>query len=702
MTMRIPTARTTIFAPALALLGALTGAPAALAQTAAPVALTVQVNKPGAAVSKNMYGLFFEDINFAADGGLYPELVKNKSFETDDHLIGWKAIRGGAALESYLVSGEQPISPANPHFLRLSTKTGGPEAGFVNEGFRGMGVKEGAEYTFSVYARRGPGSITGLRVTLEEPGRPSGGPETAASGPALAQAQITGLTGEWKKYSVVLKPSATFAKARLKLTVEGTGTVDLDVASLYPKDTWMKRENGLRPDLVQLLKDMKPGFLRFPGGCIVEGRTLAQRYQWKETIGDVASRQPLINRWNTEFLHKFTPDYYQSFGLGFFEYFQLAEDIGAEPLPILNVGMACQYNSAELAPLGPATAAKGPNAEAAGPATGEPTLDTFIQDALDLVEFANGPASSPWGARRAAMGHAAPFNLKMIGVGNEQWGPQYLERYELFAKALKAKYPQVELVSSAGPAPDGDIFEKDSKRLAELKADFVDEHYYAKPDWFREHADRYDHYARTGPKIFAGEYAAQSVGIASPENRNTWDCAISEAAFMTGLERNADVVGMASYAPLFANVDAWQWTPDMIWFDNLNAYGSPSYYVQKLYALNKGTRVLPVAMPGGAKNGTDNLFASAVADDAAGDVVLKLVNYSASPRPVTINLAGAKKLGKTGRAQTMASADLQTQNSLQAPKKLAPQESTFPVTGSTVSYTLAPNSFTVLRVAGKR
>jgi len=325
----------------------------------------------------------------------------------------------------------------------------------------------------------------------------------------------------------------------------------------------------------------------------------------------------------------------------------------------------------------------------------------FIQDALDLVEFANGPASSPWGAKRVAMGHAAPFNLKMLGIGNEQWGPQYLERYKPFAKALKAKYPNIEIVSSAGPSPEGELFEKASKRLGELHAEYVDEHYYALPDWFRQHADRYDKYARKGPKIFAGEYAAQSVAIGSPENKNTWDCAISEAAFMTGLERNADVVGMASYAPLFANVDAWQWTPDMIWFDNLNSYGSPSYYVQKMYALNKGTRVLPIALPGNAKNGSDNLFVSAVADDAAGDVVVKLVNYANTARPVTINLAGARKPGKTGRAQVMASADLQTQNSLQAPRKLAPHESTFAVAGSTVSYTLAPNSFTVLRVAGK-
>ncbi|GAB3856925.1 alpha-L-arabinofuranosidase C-terminal domain-containing protein [Hymenobacter terrigena] len=689
--MRIPTASIPAF---LALLGLLPGP--ALAQTA-PATLTVQVNKPIAAVPKNMFGLFFEDINFAADGGLYPELVKNKSFETDDNLIGWKALRGAAGLADYRVSGDRPISNANNHFLRLTAKTAGPDAGFVNEGFRGMGVKQGAEYTFSVYLRRGPGSISALNVTLEEPGRRGGGPETAGSGQTLAQAQITGLTGEWKKYSVVLKPSATVAKARLKLTLEGTGTADIDVVSLFPKDTYLKRENGLRPDLVQLLKDMKPGFLRFPGGCIVEGRTLAQRYQWKETIGDLASRRPLINRWNTEFINKFTPDYYQSFGLGFFEYFQLAEDIGAEPLPILNVGMACQFNSAELAPLG--STAKGPNAAGQGD---EPTLDTFIQDALDLVEFANGPATSTWGAKRVAMGHPAPFNLKMIGIGNEQWGPQYLERYEPFAKALKAKYPAMQIVSSAGPAPEGELFDKATATLRAQKAEFIDEHYYAKPEWFRQHVDRYDKYPRTGSKIFAGEYAAQSVAIASPDNKNNWDCALSEAAFMTGLERNADVVAMASYAPLFAHVDAWQWTPNLIWFDNLNSYGTVNYYVQQLFSQNKGTTMLPVQLPAGAKNGTDNLFASAVADDAAGDLVVKLVNYSTAPRAVKVNLAGAKKLGKTGRALVMASDDLNTQNSLQEPKKLTPQESKFAVSGPLVSYTLAPNSLTVLRIPGKR
>lgn len=668
--------------------------------------LNVQLNKPGAPIAKTMYGLFFEDINFAADGGLYPELVKNKSFELDEHLLGWRGIKGAAALSTYTVSSQQPISNTNRHFLRMTAATASPDAGFINEGFRGMGVKEGGEYTFSVYLRRGPGSVSGLNVTLEEEGQRGAGPEAAGSGKVLAQTKISGLTGEWKKYTAVLKSSGTAPKARLKLTMEGAGTLDIDVVSLFPKDTWNKRENGLRTDLVQLLKDMNPGFLRFPGGCIVEGRNLTERYQWKETIGDLASRVPLVNRWNMEFKHRSTPDYYQSFGLGFFEYFQLSEDIGAEPVPILNVGMACQFNSAELAPISSTGSTAGPSASTApaghNHADDDPTLETFIQDALDLIEFANGPASSAWGAKRVAMGHPAPFNLKYIGIGNEQWGPQYLERYEPFMKAVKAKYPTINIVSSAGPAPDGPLFDMATKRLRELKAEVIDEHYYAKPEWFRQNAGRYDNYPTTGSKIFAGEYAAQTVAIGSPDNKNSWDAAISEAAFMTGLERNADKVIMASYAPLFAHVDAWQWTPDMIWFDNLKSYGTPNYYVQKMYSTNPGTTMLPLQRGDNAKNGQGNLFSSAVADDKTGEIIVKLVNYSTEARPVTINLQGVKKLGKAGKAIVLASNDLNAVNSLEQPMNVAPKEEKFKVSSANVTYTLAPNSFTVLRIPGKR
>jgi alpha-N-arabinofuranosidase len=640
--------------------------------------ITVQVDKPGGDISPTMFGIFFEDINFGADGGLYPERVKNRSFEFPEPLMAWKEIGRGDSKGSVTVLEANPINANNSHYLHIEVEKAGAGFGVTNEGFRGIGVQGGESYTFSIYARsvehaqrdgdarsvkRNP--IT-LRIELEE-----------ENGRSLGKARITGLTTDWKKYAITLRPSGTSLKARLNVLAEESGAIDIDIASLFPKGTWNNRENGLRADLVRLLRDMKPGFLRFPGGCIVEGRYLKTRYQWKTTVGDLTDRRLIINRWNDEFKHKPAPDYYQSFGLGFYEYFQLSEDIGAEPLPIINCGMACQFNSSELVPLD--------------------ELDPYIQDALDLIEFANGPVESSWGRLRAQMGHPAPFNLKMMGVGNEQWGPQFIERYQQFARVLKKKHPEITLVSDSGPSPNDDRFSFLWSKLRELNADIVDEHYYMAPGWFLANSGRYDNYPRTGPKVFAGEYAAQSVGIASPNNKNNWECALAEAAFVTGLERNADVVRMASYAPLFAHVDAWQWTPDLIWFDNLRSYGTPNYYVQKLFSTNKGTHILPVLIDGSPKNGQQNLYASASLDKPAGEVVLKVVNSGASQREVNINLAGAKTVRKVGQAYVLASSDLKAENSLEGPTKVAPIKRSL-TAASEFNYTFAPNSLTVLRI----
>ncbi len=630
--------------------------------------ITVQVDKPGAAIPKTLFGLFFEDINFGADGGLYPERVKNRSFEFPDPMMGWKRLdRGDTKGELYVFDHGSINDTPNSHYLRIKVASPGKGFGVMNEGFRGIGVQKGAEYMFSVSARRIDGAPAALRVELED-----------GDGHSLGQAKVSGFTPEWKTYTASVRATDTNNKAHLNVLLEGSGTLDVDLISLYPKDTWQNRENGLRYDLVKLLKEMKPGFLRFPGGCIVEGRYLDQRYQWKTTIGELDDRRLIINRWNTEFNWRSTPDYYQSFGLGYFEYFLLSEDIGAEPLPILNCGMACQFNSSELAPL--------------------EDLDHYIQDAIDLIEFANAPVTTEWGKKRAEMGHPAPFNLKMIGVGNEQWGPQYIERYEIFARAIKQKYPNIALVSSAGPSPDGERFDFLWSKLRELKADLIDEHYYMAPKWFRDNAGRYDNYPRTGPKVFAGEYAAQSVGIASPDNRNNWECALSEAAFVTGLDRNADVVRMSSYAPLFGHLEAWQWTPNMIWFDNLRSYATPNYYVQKLFSVNRGTKILPVLLDGSAKNGQGELFTSASLDEPAGEVILKVVNAAPSSREVHINLAGARRLGKTGKVITLESSDLKAENSLDNPMKVAPIERQLPIPGGDFAYTLTPNSLTVIRV----
>jgi alpha-L-arabinofuranosidase len=527
--------------------------------------IKVQADKPGAKINSAMWGIFFEDINFGADGGLYAELVKNRAFEFPDPLMGWTKISPSNARGEISVRDDGPFAPANPHFVRIQSEGTAP-FGISNEGFRGMGVRKGEAYHFSAQIRGMTGS-PGLLVQLY-----------GADGSLLDSVPLGEFSSSWEKCTATLRPNDSDAKARLALLVAGRGAVDLALVSLFPEKTWKNRPGGLRADMVQMLADLKPGFLRFPGGCIVEGSVLERRYQWKNTIGPIEDRKLLINRWNYEFLHRPTPDYFQTFGLGFFEFFQLCEDIGAEPLPILNCGMACQFNSGELVPLD--------------------RLGPFIQDALDLIEFANSPATSLWGAKRAALGHPQPFNLKMLGVGNEQWGEQYLERYARFAKILKEKHPEILLVSDAGPSPADDRFNFLWPRLRELQADIVDEHCYANPIWFLANTHRYDNYDRNGPKIFMGEYAAQSVAIVSPKNRNDLECALAEAAYMTGLERNADVVRMASYAPLFANVDAWQWTPNLIWCDNLRVYGTPNYYVQQLFSRNRGDVVLPVDLAG--------------------------------------------------------------------------------------------------------
>ena len=532
--------------------------------------ISVDAAHPGAAISPQMFGVFFEDINFAADGGLYPELVKNRSFEFQEPLTGWHEVlaysmpKGLDPPKGELdIRTDSPLNATNSHYLRARVYA--PGYGFYNVGFRGMGVTSGAEYRFSAYVRsKGPKSI---RATL-----------TDGAGRVIGTGKLEGFGSDWKHYETIITPAATAQDARLTLYVDDTGHVDMDMVSLYPVDTWKNRPNGLRKDLVQLLYDMHPGFVRFPGGCIVEGRQLLTRYRWKTTVGDIAQRTTIINRWNDEFDQKPAPDYFQSFGLGFYEYFQLAEDIGARPLPILNCGMACQFNSSETAALD--------------------QLDEYVQDALDLIDFANGPTTSPWGKLRAQMGHPEPFNLEMIGVGNEQWGSRYIERYKIFAAALKAKHPEIKLVVAVGPAPTGEPFDSMWATWRELHADIVDEHYYMSPEWFLTNTARYDHYDRNGPKVFAGEYAAQSVGMTSPDNRNNWRTAIAEAAFMTGLERNGDVVQMASYAPLLANANAWQWKPDAIWFDNLRSFGTTDYYVQRVFAHQRRNADYPGNSPG--------------------------------------------------------------------------------------------------------
>jgi alpha-N-arabinofuranosidase len=629
----------------------LTVATALAAGAAAKV--VVEVNRPGQAVPATLWGIFFEDINLGADGGLYAELIKNRAFEFPEPLMGWHKLSPSKSVGTLAIRDENPFNARNPHYVRIESQ-GKDLFGIANEGFRGIGVRQGEAYNFSAQIRVTSGTPK-LRIELYSSG-----------GALLDTVRLEKFSGEWTKHSAVLKPKHTDANARLYVLVDGAGTVDLDMISLFPENTWKNRPGGLRADLVQTLADLKPGFMRFPGGCIVEGIYLTNRYQWKKTLGPIEERETMLNRWNVEFLHRPAPDYYQSFGLGFFEFFQLCEDMGAAPLPILSCGLACQFNSGEACPLD--------------------DLDSYMQDALDLIEFANGPTNSTWGAKRAAMGHPAPFHMTMLGIGNENWQQPYLERYARFHAVLKKKHPEIQLVSSAGPGPDGNHFDYAWPKLRELKADLVDEHCYARPEWFFNNTHRYDTYDRKGPKVFFGEYAAQSDKVVSVHNRNNLECAIAEAAFMTGLERNADVVTMASYAPLFAHLDGWQWTPNLIWVDNLNCYGTPSYYVQKLFANHRGDVILPVKLEGGDQQ---KLYASATRDDATREVILKLVNGDNAPAALSLNLSGPARL------ITLTSA-----NRRDEPLRVSPKEMTVTIAAGQ-PVTIPANSLNVLRLTPK-
>ena len=593
---------------------------------------TIDINNVGTKIQPDMYGIFFEDINFSADGGLYAELIKNRSFEFDHPFVGW------TPFGDVVVQTESPCFDRNPHYVRLNERGLRTRTGLENCGFRGIGYKENDNYRFSFFARSIDSTEKKFAIELVN-----------AADFIIGRGEIIVKGNEWKKYTCIIQSNKTEVKGKVRLILRSPGEVDLDHISMFPIETWKNRENGLRKDLTEALYELHPGLLRFPGGCIVEGNTLDTRYQWKNTVGSVENRPTTITRWNYTFKDRFFPDYYQSFGLGFYEFFLLSEDLGAEPLPVLNCGLACQYESKECVAV--------------------KDLDPYIQDAIDLIEFANGPVDSKWGKVRAEMGHPKPFNLKMIAIGNEQWGELYVERLIPFIDAIRKKYPDIKIIGSSGPSADGSKFDYLWPKMKELNVDLVDEHYYKSPDWFLENARRYDNYDRKGPKVFAGEYAAH------PKNRqNSLRGAISEAAFMTGLERNSDVVQLATYAPLFAHVDAWQWRPDLIWFDNLSVVRTPNYYVQQMYANNVGTNVLPIKYKDENITGQDSLYASAVINNKTSEIIVKVVNSGAKVQKINIVLNGLKKSVKDNEVKITSLHSNQPEliNTLDAPTAIVP------------------------------
>ncbi len=639
---------------------------------------TIEVNtkKIGAPIQSTMYGIFFEDINYAADGGLYGELVKNRSFEFPQHLMGWQAFG--------CVDVEDDNAPFErcPHYVILSDPGHKDRrSGLVNEGYFGIGIEKGEAYRFSVWAKA-PKGTAAIRVQLIKENSMDEKQE-------FVEEEINITSSQWKKYTVTLDAPQTEKQAKLRIFLKGTNSVALEHISLFPVNTFKNRENGMRRDLAQALADLKPGIFRFPGGCIVEGTDLATRYQWKNTLGPVENRPLNGNRWEHTFDYRYYPDYYQSYGLGFFEFFQLSEDIGAEPLPILSVGLACQYQNW--------------NDESAHVPMDE--LQPYIDDCLDLIEFANGPVTSKWGKIRAEMGHPAPFNMKYIGVGNEQWGEFYYERLKPFVAAIRAKYPDIKIVGTSGPVPE-DVpdntyrFEDGWKAMKAQKADLVDEHYYRDEEWFLTHGLRYDTYDRKGPKVFAGEYACHGKG----KKWNHYEAAILEAAFMTGFERNADIVHMTTPAPLFAHVDGWQWRPDQIWYDNTDMFKTVSYYVQQMYSTNAGTNVLSLTMdkkPVANQAGQNGLFASAAYDSKTDEVIIKIANTSKTSQPVSFNLTGMKGT-RTAQTLTLFHNGMDDENTICKPELITPQKGTTQVDegkgASLLLDDLPPMSFRIYRI----
>ena len=520
--------QTALFGPAL-LAALLSASPAGAAPEAK---IAIQTAQPGHAIPSTLWGIFFEDINLSADGGVYPEQIRNRNFQDSAKPDHWSVVKSGSAAVELSIATDKPVSPANPQYLKLIVADpGNDRAGAANAGFYGIALKKGQAFNLSLQARGEDGFTGPLTVSLE-----------SSDGVAYDKKTWSSIPPSWKRLSATLKANATDPKARLVVSTTRKGAFSVDMVSLLPKTTW--KNHGLRPDLMNMLVGLKPAFNRFPGGCWVEGDTMKEAYRWKQTIGDISERRTQHNIWAYEATH----------GLGFHEYLVMCEDLGCEPLFVINCGMSHKQN----VPL--------------------EQMDEFVQDALDAIEYCNGPASSKWGAVRAKAGHPAPFNLKYMEIGNENGGKAYAERWALFHKAIKAKHPKIQLVANdwAGGYPTN------------IMPEIVDEHYYNNPEFFMQRANMYDKYSRTGPKIYIGEYAVTSgAGLGNLRG------AVGEAAFMTGMERNSDVVMMGSYAPLFCHANHKRWPINLINYDGARVFGIPSYYVQQMFSQNRGDVVLP-------------------------------------------------------------------------------------------------------------
>ncbi|MGA2247201.1 MAG: alpha-L-arabinofuranosidase C-terminal domain-containing protein [Verrucomicrobiota bacterium] len=608
-------------------------ASSAKAQTNATI--NIESDLPGVQISSNLFGIFFEEINMAGDGGIYAELVRNRMFEDAATPVQWTLVTNGSAAGSYRIDTLLPLNPTNTQELALTKTSGSGSIGAANNGYYGIPLAGGAAYNLSVYARCAAGFTGPIDVELE----------SADGGTSYAFGSISGLTTNWQNFNLSLVPTLTDPSAQIALKISQTGTVYLGFVSLFPAQTFNHRTNGLRPDLANMLVNLKPSFMRFPGGSWVDGTSLADAYHWEPTVGPLIDRMERYNVWG----------YMVDNGLGFFEYLQMCEDIGAQPLFCINCGMDVSQDAVSTNNLGP-----------------------WVQEALNAIQFANGEVSTYWGAQRAAMGHPAPFNLQYMEIGNENNGAAYNANYGLFYNAIKSNYPDMHLIAdSQGTIPTS------------APVEMVDQHYYSDPGFFESSATLYDNYSRNGPKVFVGEYA-----VTSGSGNGNLAGALGEAAFMTGMERNSDVVRMASYAPLFANLNNKDWNPDLIYFTGTQVYGTPSYYVQQMFGLNRGNLVLPttVASP------NSPLYVSSSVIPATSQIIVKVVNVNGTAVPTTINVSGVGAIAASGTLIQLTSANATDENSLSNPTLVFPTTNTLTTAGTNFAVTLPANSLSIFKL----
>lgn len=624
--------------------------------------ITIDARK-GKKISDHLWGIFFEDLNYAADGGLYAELIQNRSFEYSPSdrknwhsFTAWEYSTQGYGYGTVSIETDSPVHRNNPHYVVLNVEEEGQQGvGLINSGFDGIVIRAGEKYDFSAFARQISDKPIPIKIELRSKG-----------GDLCGEAAFMTDSKDWKKYTATITANQSNDSCSLVILAKAKGKLALDVISLFPQKTFKNRPNGLRTDLAQVIADLKPKFLRFPGGCLVHGDGLGNIYCWKNTIGPIEQRVEQRNIWN----------YHQSVGLGYFEYFQFCEDIGAKSLPVVSAAVSCQ-NSGGTWRIG-STGQKGLPLD---------EMQNYIQEVLDLIEYANGTVTSVWGAKRAEAGHPQPFNLEYIGIGNEdKQTPEFRERFKLIYEVVKAKHPEITIIGTVGPDPGGEDYDKGWAFANENKLDMVDEHCYKEPDWFFENLNRYDTYDRNASGIYIGEYAAHDV-----KRKNTLRSALAEAAYMTSLERNGDVVSMASYAPLLAKEGHTQWNPDLIYFNNSKVKPSVNYYVQQLYGQNAGDEYFAtnIILSDSSKVIAKRVPVSVVKDSKSGDLIIKLVNYLPSSVKTNIKLEGVQKINSLATKTVLTG--------MPGDENLVPQASTCNV-DKDFSCELPAYSFTVIRI----